>query len=89
MLVGGSATTTVSLKRGRRDQFTYAELSSKDIRGWIARLAKTSLDQRRALDSMNPQRADILLGGLVIVESFMRLSKHTTALVSGGDVLLG
>jgi exopolyphosphatase/guanosine-5'-triphosphate,3'-diphosphate pyrophosphatase len=89
ILVGGTATTTVSLMRGNRDAFSYAELSLDQVDAWVERLAGMPLQERRALPGMNPQRADILLAGLVIVQRFLTLLDERTPLVSTSDVLLG
>ena len=89
VLVGGSATTTVSLSRGKREYFDYAQLTRADIDGWIERLQHTPLDARKQLAGINPQRADILLGGLLIIREFLRIAGHSTSLVSTNDVLLG
>ena len=89
VLVGGSATSTVALVRGDRTLFRYADLSAADLDEWIARLAGAGLEERKAFAGMNPQRADILLGGQIIVREFMRASGHPVALASTNDVLLG
>jgi exopolyphosphatase/guanosine-5'-triphosphate,3'-diphosphate pyrophosphatase len=89
ILVGGTATTTVSLQRGRRELFDYAELSLDDIDAWIDRLAATPLEERKRLPGMNPQRSDILLAGLIIVQRFLTLLDKRAPLVSTNDVLLG
>jgi exopolyphosphatase / guanosine-5'-triphosphate,3'-diphosphate pyrophosphatase len=88
-LVGGSATTAVSLVRGKREYFDYAQLSLAEIEYWIARLTRTPLQQRKTLPGINPQRADILLAGLLIIREFLRMAGHSTSLVSTNDVLLG
>jgi exopolyphosphatase/guanosine-5'-triphosphate,3'-diphosphate pyrophosphatase len=89
VLVGGSATTAVALVRGEREFFSYDELSANDIATWITRLAETPLEQRKALAGMNPQRADILLAGLLIIQQVVEAVKDSTPLVSTSDVLLG
>jgi exopolyphosphatase/guanosine-5'-triphosphate,3'-diphosphate pyrophosphatase len=89
VLVGGSATTAVSLVREKREYFQYAQLSTADIDAWITRLARTPLQERKTLAGINPQRADILLAGLVIVREFLEIAGHSTSLVSTNDVLLG
>jgi exopolyphosphatase/pppGpp-phosphohydrolase len=38
---------------------------------------------------MNPQRADILLGGLLLIERVVQASAVDAVLVSTSDVLLG
>lgn len=89
VLVGGSATTTISLVRGDREPFEYAKLDANDISSWIGRLASMPLDKRRGLPGMNPQRADILLAGLLIIAQFLEQTQHSDAIVSTSDVLLG
>jgi exopolyphosphatase/guanosine-5'-triphosphate,3'-diphosphate pyrophosphatase len=88
-LVGGSATTAVSLVRESRERFRYAEISLQQLRAWIARLLQMRLEDRKGLAGMNPQRADILPAGLIIIERFLATSQHSSALVSTNDVLLG
>lgn len=89
VLVGGSATTLISLLRGKREYFTYAEIEARDVRAWVERLAAMPLDERKALPGINPQRADILLGGLIIINTFFEGAGNVGALVSTSDVLLG
>jgi exopolyphosphatase/guanosine-5'-triphosphate,3'-diphosphate pyrophosphatase len=89
VLVGGSATTAVSLLRGKREAFDYAPLSLSDIDAWIERLAAMPLEERKALPGINPQRADILPAGLIIIGRFLALLNVRAALVSTRDVLLG
>lgn len=89
LLVGGSATTAVSLLRGKREYFEYAQLSGAEIGAWVERLAAAPLEERKTMSGMNPQRADILLGGLIIIQEFSRASAARSAYVSTRDVLLG
>lgn len=89
ILVGGSATTTVSLVSGKREYFEYAQLSGGAVDEWIERLSATRLDARKQLPGINPQRADILLAGLLIVAEFLQMTGQSMPLVSTNDVLLG
>lgn len=89
VLVGGSATTTVSLVREQRRYFEYAPLAAVEVEDWIDRLAHTALDERKNLAGINPQRADILLAGLLIIREALRITGHSTSVVSTNDVLLG
>lgn len=91
VLVGGSATTTVSLVHGKRESFEYLPLELRDITAWIERLAAMPLQERKALPGMNPQRADILLGGLLIISEIASRDAIAgrTPIVSTNDVLLG
>ncbi len=91
VLVGGSATTTVSLERGKREPFEYFPLEVRDVREWLRRLARMPLEKRKTLPGMNPQRADILPAGLLIITELASRSATAgrTPIVSTNDVLLG
>lgn len=89
VLVGGSATTAIAVQRGNREMFDYAEMSRAKLRDLIGLLRASNLQARKALPGMNPQRADILLGGLLIIDVVLERTQHEQALVSTNDLLLG
>ncbi|HTX56483.1 MAG TPA: hypothetical protein VMD47_05195 [Candidatus Acidoferrales bacterium] len=89
-LVGGSATTTASLIRGKKKtQFESYELSRSDLQRALVRLCGLPLDERKKLDGMKPQRADILPAGIVILETVLDLVGHDRATATTADLLLG
>ncbi len=87
--VGGTATTAVSLRTGTRERFTYHELTRADLRALTGELCALDVEARKALPGMNPQRADILLGGLLILNQMFEWTGHERALVSRNDLLVG
>ena len=89
VLVGGSATTAASMLIGSREPFERFSLGRHDLARSIARIAGLPLAGRRRVAGLNPQRADILLGGLLILEIALELCKHEAAIVSANDLLLG
>ena len=89
IFVGGTATTAICLKRGSRESFDYASITAEEIRAWRERLRDLDLEARKALAGINPQRADIILGGLLILEVVFERTGHERALVSTNDLLLG
>lgn len=89
VLVGGTATTTVALLRGSREINAYEPLSRAELRGLIAQLSSTPLDARRTLPGMNPQRADILLAGQIVLDAVLDRLEPPELLVSTNDLLLG
>jgi exopolyphosphatase/guanosine-5'-triphosphate,3'-diphosphate pyrophosphatase len=89
VFVGGSANTAVSLHRGSRESFSQAPLHRDELNRLIEILRHADLAARRSLPGMNPQRADILLGGLIILEVMFQRTRHEQALVSTSDLLLG
>ncbi len=89
VLVGGSATTAAAMRRGSREPFELYDLRRADIEAAVQRIAGLDLASRRRVAGVNPQRADILLGGLMILEEAMKLCNHEAAIVSANDLLLG
>ncbi len=89
LFVGGTATTTISLLQGNREPFTYSQLSGDDVEGTLQMLCSIDLVRRKTLPGMNPQRADILPAGLIVLAAVMERAGHDRAVVSTNDVLLG
>jgi exopolyphosphatase/guanosine-5'-triphosphate,3'-diphosphate pyrophosphatase len=89
LFVGGTATTAISIERAAREYFEYADFPANSLRRQIEVLRRTPLEKRKKLAGMNPQRADILLAGLIILDTVLRSTNHTQAIVSTNDLLLG
>lgn len=89
VFVGGSATTAISVLAEKRESFSYAILTRSDVQALIDRLSRMSVEKRKALPGMNPQRADILLAGLIVLDAAFRRTLHDRATVSTNDILLG
>lgn len=89
VFVGGSATTTIALLRGSREPFEYAEVTRSDLRRTIQLLRERDLPARKALPGMNPQRADILLAGSIVLQSVFERAGCERATVSTNDILIG
>lgn len=87
--VGGSATTAISVLQGRRETFTYAPLTRDWLHQLQDRLRDADLESRKSFAGMNPQRADILLAGLIIIDVVLERTGSERALVSTNDLLLG
>lgn len=87
--VGGSATTAARIVRGSREPFAQAHLARQDLESIVEMLARSPLEQRKTLPGMNPQRADILLAGLLIIICVLDHTDRRDAVVSTSDVLLG
>jgi exopolyphosphatase/guanosine-5'-triphosphate,3'-diphosphate pyrophosphatase len=89
VFVGGSATTTISLLAHKREAFAYADLTRTGLQQVISLLRSLDLDARKDLPGMNPQRADILLAGALVLDAAFKRTLHERAIVSTNDVLLG
>ncbi|HZT14053.1 MAG TPA: hypothetical protein VFA29_14735 [Candidatus Baltobacteraceae bacterium] len=89
VFVGGTATTAVWLMSGSRDPFEYSAFTRSAVDQLAARLRALDLPARKTLAGMNPQRADILLAGLIIVAAVFERTGHESAAVSTNDLLMG
>ena len=87
--VGGSATTACAVLAGRRGEVTYTQLSRGALSHVIDLLASLPLEDRKDLPGMNPQRADILLAGAIILDEVRAATGHDDVTVSTNDLLLG
>ncbi len=88
-LVGGSATTATALVRGSDERLDFSELTLEQLRGTLERLCALPLAERKVLPGMNPQRADILPAGLIILDVVFGLAGLDRAAVLRADLLLG
>ncbi len=89
MLVGGSATTMISLREESREPFLRSDVRAEEIDAMFERVCGLPLEQRRRLPGINPQRADILPGGLALLLVACALLDHGAATVSTSDLLAG
>jgi exopolyphosphatase/guanosine-5'-triphosphate,3'-diphosphate pyrophosphatase len=93
VLVGGTATSLVAIKRGLTvydlAQVQGQKLTLKEITALHTRLEKLTLDERRALPGLQPERADIIGKGTLILKCLMELIERKQARVSDSDLLDG
>ena len=55
----------------------------------LERLASLSLAERRAVPGLDPRRADVIVGGAVIVQAVMAWAEASAVVVSDGGVRVG
>ncbi len=66
-----------------------AEIARADVMATLARLCAMSLDERKLLAGMNPQRADILPAGLIVLDAVFELTGLARAIATSSDLLMG
>ncbi|HVR46775.1 MAG TPA: hypothetical protein VMT95_09120 [Candidatus Binatia bacterium] len=88
-LVGGSATTAAAIVRGRAAPIGSYRLTRADLQRTIERLCNISLDERKKVVGMKPQRADILPAGIVVLDAALETLGRDEALATTSDLLLG
>jgi exopolyphosphatase / guanosine-5'-triphosphate,3'-diphosphate pyrophosphatase len=88
-LVGGSATTAAAIASGGLSDFDTAVLSRADLQRVLRELCSIDIERRKRVPGMRPQRADILPGGMLILDTALGLLEADTAIASRWDLPLG
>ncbi len=88
-LVGGSATTTAAVVRGRRTPLEAFPLDRGALNAVLAQLCARDLEGRRAIPGIKAQRADILPAGIVVLDEALALLELNAAVATTSDLLLG
>lgn len=88
-LVGGSATTSASIVRGKRMPITAYPVTRANLEHTLERLVKMPLEERKKIVGMKPQRADILPAGIIVLDTALDLLEQTQAIATTADLLLG
>lgn len=87
--VGGSATTTVAILKGRRTPIASFPLKRADLQRTLERLIGMTLEDRKEIVGMKPQRADILPGGLIVLDTALETLGRDEAIATTADLPLG
>jgi exopolyphosphatase/guanosine-5'-triphosphate,3'-diphosphate pyrophosphatase len=87
--VGGSATTTAAIVRARKGKIASYTVTRADLQKVLVRLCALSLKERKEVVGMKPQRADILPGGIIVLDTVMDIVKRDVAVATTADLLLG
>lgn len=87
--VGGTATTTASIVRGRATPVESYPFARADLQRTLERLLAMDLDERKRVVGMRPQRADILPAGIVLLDEALDLLGRDQAVATTHDLLLG
>ncbi|HEV3091714.1 MAG TPA: hypothetical protein VGX91_09805 [Candidatus Cybelea sp.] len=87
--VGGSATTTAAILKGKRSLIASARLTRADLQGVLERLLAMPLEQRKEVPGIKPQRADILPGGIIVLQAALDVLGRDEAVATMADLLLG
>jgi len=88
-LVGGSATTTAAVVRGKKGKLATFELTRSDLQRALVRLCALGYKERKDLPGMKPQRADILPAGIIVLDAALELLQRDIATATTADLLLG
>lgn len=91
--LAGTVSTAAAVELGLvaydRDQIHHFELSREAIEDVFRTLATENLADRMANPGLEPQRADVIVGGMCVLVSIMRRFGFASCLVSEADILDG
>ena len=91
--LAGTVSTLGSLSKGfeiyDRDRVHHTVLSADEVEDWLGRLASEPASARAARPGMEPGRADVIVGGVLILSEVMSAFGRGTCLVSEADILDG
>jgi exopolyphosphatase / guanosine-5'-triphosphate,3'-diphosphate pyrophosphatase len=87
--VGGSATTTAGIVRGKRAKVSSFSMTRADLQKVLVRLCALDLKDRKEIPGIKPQRADILPGGIIVLDTVLDILKRDAAVATAADLLLG
>ncbi len=94
MVALGGTATSLSAVHQRLDPYDpdavhMSELSGADLADLREELCAMTLDERRALAGLDPRRAEVIIGGVVVLEAILGLAGVDRARVSEHDLLYG
>ncbi len=93
VLVGGTATSLVAIKKGMTEydpeKVQGERLSLQEISAYHDWLDQLTLEERKTLPGLQPERADIIVKGVLIIKCLMELLERDEAVVSDSDLLEG
>jgi exopolyphosphatase / guanosine-5'-triphosphate,3'-diphosphate pyrophosphatase len=72
-----------------RDRVRHTVLTRADVEAWLIRLASETSSDRAVRPGMDPGRADVIVGGVLILSEVMAVFDRSTCLVSEADILDG
>jgi len=67
----------------------HMTLEASDVRGWIVRLARLSVEETARLPGLDPARAPVILGGAIVASAALEALGADSCLVSERDLLDG
>lgn len=90
---GGTATTLAALELGLRvykpELVHGLSLTQERVKYWLRKLFSLPLESRRKLAGLKPERADIIVAGVAILEAILRGLKAEKIIISEADLLWG
>lgn len=91
--VGGTITTLAAIKLGLEvydsSKIENLKISKRELEKIIGDLSKLNLKERKKIKGLQPQRADIIISGLIILKAILDFTGSSELSVSDHDLLHG
>jgi exopolyphosphatase / guanosine-5'-triphosphate,3'-diphosphate pyrophosphatase len=91
--VAGTVSTLVALRKGvtsyDRDALHHQRLEREDVAELFSELSSSPLARRRAIPGIEPGRADVIVGGALVLLEVMDVLGHDHLIYSEDDILDG
>ncbi len=87
--VGGTATTSAAVVRGHRNRLHRSKVTREALAAAFNCLCELTMEKRKYVPGMVPQRADILPAGMIVFDTALEILGHNSCTVSRDDLLLG
>ncbi|MFP4198218.1 MAG: Ppx/GppA family phosphatase [Halanaerobium sp.] len=91
--VGGTITTLASIRLGLKafesSKIEDLKITIEELENIISRLSKLNLKNRKKVIGLQPQRADIIIAGLIILKEILNYVDSNELSVSDQDLLYG
>ena len=83
------ASISIKLKKYKMDKLNYLPLELEKIIIIFNNLCKLNLNERKKVTGLDPERADIIIGGIAIAKEIINYFKKEKIIVSENDILDG
>jgi exopolyphosphatase / guanosine-5'-triphosphate,3'-diphosphate pyrophosphatase len=91
--LAGTVTTVSAIGQGlgeyRTELIHHSNLSRGDVRDVFVRLSSVTVEERKRVMGLEPGRADVIVGGIAVMEAVMAVAGAERILVSEKDILDG
>jgi exopolyphosphatase/guanosine-5'-triphosphate,3'-diphosphate pyrophosphatase len=90
--VAGTPTTLAAVMQNTPysdEKVNGFKITENDLNSWIEKLAALPLEERKSLTGMDPQRADVIVAGMIILRAALRATKAKQMTVSIRGVRYG
>jgi len=88
--LGGTARSLCKLDQRYRNYSLplthYYQMTEQTVEGWVSRLVSVPFEQRKRIEGLSKERADIIVPGAIILHTLFRLCRASHYVISGSGL---